>query len=710
MTIYQEELIAKYIAAGFSPIPVKARSKETTVPGWPNLRIGEGDISKHFAADTNIGILTGTPSGGLVDVDIDSMDALKFAAHFLPATNCIFGRASKPSSHWMYRVADAGACERFRASGMIVELRGEKHYTVFPGSVHPSGEVIEFADGVDMTPSSSTWAELKTAVRNIAVATELSQHWRPGVRHHLALAIAAFMARIGWTITDTIKLVSVIATECGDDESEDRKNGVATTYARYNRREIITGDHALGDLISAASLDLIRGWCSSREERHHPTIVHNSSAIDLSTDATAADAFANTFRGKLLYRGDQWYRREHEVYEPTNNAVVQGLVKEFMQTEVNKVGSSAYPQPFLKSCRNRNRINATAELSRAQFHVEPTQLDCDLNTLGCDDGSLLSLSNVKCPHRVVTKRLGVSVDTSAACPMWANFLRQIFDGDEEIIEFVRRAVGYTLQGSVSEQCMFILMGSGANGKSTFLRTLHHLFGDYGGSIPIQSLMAQKHATQLTNDLAYLLGKRFITASEGERDERLAEAKIKLMTGGDRISCRFMHRDLFEYTPQFKLWLATNNLPTIHGMDEAIWRRICLINFPISFSAQQQDTALPDRLLGELPGILNWALKGLAAWRQQGLQPPPGVVQSTRQYRETNDTVSQWITAACTLDDGAHVGMKDLFESYKAWCENSALTPLTNISFGRELSRRKFKTMRVGGGASGRIGIALRTND
>ena len=157
---------------------------------------------------------------------------------------------------------------------------------------------------------------------------------------------------------------------------------------------------------------------------------------------------------------------------------------------------------------------------------------------------------------------------------------------------------------------------------------------------MQGLMVQRYGSQ-TNDLAHLCGKRFVVASEGERAQSLAESKIKLMTGGDRIACRALYKDFFEYIPEFKLWLATNDLPTISGMDEAIWRRIRVIEFPITIPSDQQDKDLADRLISELPGILQWAMQGLIEWRKIGLAPPECVSQSTKNYRNDNDTIGQW---------------------------------------------------------------------
>jgi putative DNA primase/helicase len=338
-----------------------------------------------------------------------------------------------------------------------------------------------------------------------------------------------------------------------------------------------------------------------------------------------------------------------------------------------------------------------------------TQLVCGLS--GSANGTILNLrTDTEAADRsIVTKKLGASAERNATCPVWLNFLDQIFEGDQELIAFLQRAVGYTLTGSVEEQCLFILIGAGANGKSTLLRTLQRLFGDYAASIPMQSLMDQKHGSQQTNDLAYLVGKRLVTASEGERGQRLAESKIKLMTGGDRIVCRQLYREYFEFQPQLKLWLATNNLPTISGTDEAIWRRIMVVPFGVTFAQEQQDKSLGSRLAEELPGILNWAIEGCIQWRDDGLSPPSQVVQSTRGYRAESDTVGQWIEAACVQEPRRRTSMKVLYESYRSWCDNGGLEALSNSCFGKELTRRGFENRRASAGNE-RLGIGIKKPD
>ena len=243
-------MILDYIDHGFSPIPILFKTKTPITKEWNKLRITANNYETYFdEVPTNIGILTGKPSGNLVDVDIDKVDALKFAPWFLPKTNCIFGHKSKPRSHWVYRVPKAKAYERFTANGMILEIRGNNRVTVFPGSVHPSGEVVEFENPDDYNPSSSTWKELKRAGSKIAIATELSTRWSPGIRHELTLCTAAMLARLGWKNGEVRDLITAIATETKDEELQDRLTAVETTFAEYYNGRPISGDERLIQLI-----------------------------------------------------------------------------------------------------------------------------------------------------------------------------------------------------------------------------------------------------------------------------------------------------------------------------------------------------------------------------------------------------------------------------------------------------------------------------
>ena len=542
-------IVSDYIEHDFAPIPIKYKSKQPINKGWPDLRISNNDIGTHFNGDsTNIGVLTGQASKGLVDVDIDNSTALRFAPWFLPQTNCVFGRASKPKSHWVYRVPDSQTQETFQSTGMIVEVRGNRRCTVFPGSVHESDEPIEFDNPHDYRPGQSTWNELRKAASKIAIATALFKPWMSRPRHELALCTAAKLARSGWPIAEARDLITAIATEANDEELSNRLIAVESTFDAYAQRQPISGEERFTELLGVETARHVHNWASSpgsSKQRPISTSIaaaESTTMADLSSDSGTADAFAGKFEKDLIYCGEDrgWFLRKNQVFEPAESAIVQGLAKGFLQNEVGKVNSGPIGFSPLRSCLGRTRINAAVELSRAQLRVDPTILDANPDLAGCLDGQVLDLSAGSVTgdgnNSVVTKKLGTSLAHGATCSDWINFLNDIFKGDADLIAFLQRAVGYSLTGHVSEQCLFILIGTGANGKSTFLNVLQSLIGDYAGTIPMQSLMDQRYGAQ-TNDLAYLVGKRLVVASEGERGHRIAESKIKMMTGGDRISCR-----------------------------------------------------------------------------------------------------------------------------------------------------------------------------
>ena len=241
---------------------------------------------------------------------------------------------------------------------------------------------------------------------------------------------------------------------------------------------------------------------------------------------------------------------------------------------------------------SKGKIDNLLTLSRHHLRVDPELLDASKHLIGCADGAVLDLDTQQFTSDgpLVTKAVRCHFDPQADCPEFKKFLRQIFAENEAVISFVQRAVGYSLSGHVSEQCLFILVGKGSNGKSTLLNVLQHVLGDYAATTPAQTLMVNRHGSEQTNDLAKLVGIRFVTAAETEKGQRLAESKIKRITGGDRIACRELYKNLFEYEPQFKIWLATNDLPQFSGGDHSISRRIRVIQFPSRSMRHHRTTA------------------------------------------------------------------------------------------------------------------------
>jgi putative DNA primase/helicase len=278
--------------------------------------------------------------------------------------------------------------------------------------------------------------------------------------------------------------------------------------------------------------------------------------------------------------------------------------------------------------------------------------------------------------------------------------------NQNMIDFLQRAVGYSLTGDVRAQKLFFLYGTGANGKSTFLKIIQEMLGDYAKQAAPE-LLVVKFGSSHPTEVADLQGSRFVVAVEVEEGKRFAETLIKQMTGGDKIKARFMHQDFFEFNPTHKLFLAANHKPVISGTDEGIWRRIDEVPFTVTIPEVQQDKELIDKLRKELPGILAWAVRGCLEWQNQGLNEPPEVRAATASYRSEMDIVESFINERCVLSSRAKANVTDLYEAFTDWCANNGEQQrLKSTDFAGRLAKRGFKKDRDGRKGIMWLGLAL----
>jgi putative DNA primase/helicase len=360
--------------------------------------------------------------------------------------------------------------------------------------------------------------------------------------------------------------------------------------------------------------------------------------------------------------------------------------------------SQALAKHALKSqAEARIRAMITLAESEPTIPVRPDELDAHPWLLAVSNGTLDLRNGWLRPHEradLITRLAPVAYEPEAACPIWLAFLERIMDGDADLIGFLQRAVGYALTGNTGERALFLLHGSGANGKSTFLETLRVILGDYAMRTPTETLLA-RHEGAIPNDVARLKGARFVAASEAEEGKRLAESLVKALTGGDTISARFMRGEWFDFQPEFKLWLATNHKPIIRGTDKGIWDRIRLIPFLVRIPDDEQDKALSAKLWGELPGILAWAVRGCLSWQQFGLDSPAAVMHATSEYRAEMDTLGHFLDNVCTQDNDARVPAQALYSAYKTWAEGAGERPISQRAFSTRLTERGFVHRRSG---------------
>ena len=291
-------------------------------------------------------------------------------------------------------------------------------------------------------------------------------------------------------------------------------------------------------------------------------------------------------------------------------------------------------------------------------------------------------------------------------PQWMAFLSDIAGGDVDLQAYLQRMVGYCLTGVTSAHALFFLYGTGANGKSVFANVISTILGDYAATASMDTFVETRGDRHPT-DLAGLRGARFVTAIETEQGRRLNESKVKAITGGDKISARFMRQDFFEYTPQFKPVIVGNHKPAIRNIDEAMKRRMHMIPFTVTIPPERRDSRLTEKLLSERDGILAWAVAGCLAWQREGLKPPASVVSATEEYFEAEDALGRWLEERCVRAPNAKSLTAELFSDWKQWAETSGEFIGSQRRFSDLLITRGLEKWRNSVGVRGFQGIGLK---
>jgi putative DNA primase/helicase len=298
------------------------------------------------------------------------------------------------------------------------------------------------------------------------------------------------------------------------------------------------------------------------------------------------------------------------------------------------------------------------------------------------------------PSDRITVHSNISYEPIANCPLWEQFLSDIFNGDAELIAYVQRAVGYCLTGATTEQCFFLCYGTGANGKSTFLEILRRVVGAYGFNLPFSAFELQGRSS-IPNDMAAIAGRRLVTSLETNESVQLNEARIKALTGGDQVTARFLYCELFEFLPAAKFWLACNHQPKVADDSPGFWRRTRLIPFTQSFVGKE-DRELLAKLTAEAPGILNWVLNGCLRWQNEGLGLPTVVKEVTDAYRQDSDQLGEFIGDECILVPEKRVAASELWARYLEWASDCGERErLDRRAFSRRLETKGFKKVRLG---------------
>lgn len=423
-------------------------------------------------------------------------------------------------------------------------------------------------------------------------------------------------------------------------------------------------------------------------------------------DVSNARLFASRYRTMIRWQGDagKWLVWEKTHWKADSTGFVMLIAQAFAKSLYDLVPEIVRSKEELqtgyrhaKRSNNVAGIRAFLELAKSEMTVNSSDLDRDHYLLNTLSGTIdLKTGELKKhdPTDYLTKLCPFHYNVDADCSTWLEFLETILP-DESVRNYVQKAIGYSLTGAVRERAFFICYGFGRNGKSVFIDTISKLLGDYARNTTADSLM-RKQTGSIPNDIARLKGARFVTTAETDEGKQLHESLIKSLTGGDRITARYLFNEYFDFYFEGKLWLATNHKPVIKDQSNGMWDRIKLIPFSTTIAPDQaiDKDELVELLLGEAAGILAWAVEGCLQWqREKRLITPQAIESEVARYKYEQDSIAQFLEEKTETGEYFQTENSELFNAYREYCRENNEYEFSHRRFSQKLIERGFTQTR-----------------
>lgn len=658
-----------YTELGWAVFPLIPNSKRPlTQNGFKDASKDPAVIKRWWAQHpaANVGLATGEVSG-LVVVDIDvkngakGKESLDLLSGMTPTLT-----AQTPSGGWHLYYASPGPT-RCR-TGLLpgIDIKADGGYVVAPAS-QITGKPYEWVDAeahIAMLPETIAALLAKPNEHKSTVLPEDNAAIPAGLRNSTLASIAGTMRRRNLQYEEMIvELKAVNDKRCQPPLPDLEVESIAKSISRYqpdsgdadddNRPAGFTDDA----LASAFSAQYAEDW-----------------------------RYVAAWGYWLHWDGKCWRREDTLRAFDSARLICRSAASHCNKVSVaTKVASANTVAAVERLARADRRHAATTE----QWDNDPWLINSATGVVDLRSGQVRAHNRLDYSTKIATA--GITAEQEPPT-QWLAFLNDVTDGNQDLQRYLARMAGYALTGATSEHALFFLYGTGANGKSVFVNTLAAVLGDYATNAPMDTFMETKTDKHPT-DVAGLRGARLVTSIEVANGRRWAEAKIKSLTGGDKISARFMRQDFFEYKPQFKLIIAGNNKPAIRDVDEAMKRRLHLIPFTVTIPPDKRDKTLPEQLLEERDGILRWALDGCLEWQRIGLNPPACVLSATEEYLESEDALGRWIAEECFRNPNAQSSVDELFQSWKTWAEKGGEYAGSMKKFSENMQKRGFKRSR-----------------
>jgi P4 family phage/plasmid primase-like protien len=657
---------AAALARGWVPVPVHARGKRPFNPdepggkGWQNLRPTAEDVTGWFDGKAlNVGVLLGAPSNGLADVDLDAEEARALAPSFLPRTDAIFGRLGNPQSHWLYNSAGT-ATEPFKDptdKTMLVELRSDGAQTVFPGSVHESGEEIEWANNGD--PLDIRPAELRKAVSRLAAAALLARHWpQPGGRHDAQLTLIGGLTRAGWTIDDIAHFVAAVAWAAGGDGDLPKRRATARdTAKRLAADKSVRGYPSLVELVGGPVAEAVAKWLDLPRRAHGTNTFsadsnreRNDRTLEIGSHVEIAQLVSEQFAaqsGGLVFDDGAFWAPHNCVWLRVEDDALRRAVHKFDGAAVH-TPSGVSQLRLTRTAIDGVLVELAAIVAAREFFAgAPRGLAVENGFVRWTEDGSFHLESLELQHRVRTRARGVFRCDLPWRPgpetLLGRFLNASQPNDPELQDLLAEIAGIALLGSatsVLEPKAIALVGPTANnGKSTFLNLLRAL-------VPAEATCSISPAKFGDERMLAALAGKALNAADEIGGAALATEAFKAVITGEWVTGRPVYKHPLTFRPSALHVFAANALPPFRdGMDRGVRRRLLVVPFDHVVPEADRIIGIAEKIAStERDLLLGWALAGASrVLARQRLKEPDACLRALNSWMTSADPIHEWLS-------------------------------------------------------------------